>query len=135
MADLLLVEDDELTRQALAALLADQGYSVRAAADGQEALACLREGWQPDCILLDLHMPGMDGRQLRSRQRHHPAWADVPVVVISGDARVAEEAAFLGVADYLRKPVEPAALLAAIRRNCRPRRPGAGGAAGAGELR
>jgi CheY-like chemotaxis protein len=135
MAELLLVEDDGLTREALVALLEGQGYSVRSAGDGQEALAILREGSLPDCILLDLGMPGMDGRQFRSRQRHHRAWAAVPVVVISGDARVAEEAAFLGAADYLRKPVEPAALLAALRRNCPPRRPGAGGPARAGELR
>jgi CheY-like chemotaxis protein len=86
--------------------------------DGQEALDSLRRGSLPDCILLELSLPGMTGRQFRTRPRHHQVWAGIPVVLISGGPRVAEEAAFLGAADYLRKPVEPEALLEAIRKNC-----------------
>jgi CheY-like chemotaxis protein len=115
---MLVVEDDRLTRDAFATILTRQGYAVRGAADGEEALDILREGWQPDCVLLDLVMPRMDGKEFRSRQMHHQQWAAVPVVVISGDARVAEQAAFLGAADYVRKPVEPETLLEAIRKNC-----------------
>jgi CheY-like chemotaxis protein len=100
---LLLIEDDELTREVFTTILAGQGYCVRAVVDGQEALDFLREGSLPDCILLDLSMPGLTGRQFCTRQRHHQAWAGVPVVLISGDPKVAEEAAFLGAADYLEK--------------------------------
>jgi CheY-like chemotaxis protein len=116
--NLLLVEDDEVTRQALANILVGQGYSVQGVADGQEALDRLREGWLPDCVLLDLSMPRMDGRQFRALRRQHRKWASIPVVVISADSRVAEEAVFLGAADYLRKPVEPEALLEALRNIC-----------------
>jgi CheY-like chemotaxis protein len=116
--NLLLVEDDEVTREALASILVGHGHSVQGVADGQEALDRLREGCLPDCALLDLVMPRMDGRQFRARQRQQQKWATIPVVVISGDTKVAEEAVFLGAADYLRKPDEPDALLVAIRNVC-----------------
>jgi CheY-like chemotaxis protein len=115
---LLVVEDDVLTREVFTTILTGQGYTVRGAADGLQALDHLREGSLPDCILLDLGLPGMTGRQFLTRQTQHQLWAAVPVVLVSGDPRVAEEAALLGAADYLRKPVEPQALLEVVRKNC-----------------
>jgi CheY-like chemotaxis protein len=113
---LLLVEDDELTRTALTRLLREEGYAVRWAADGHEALECLRGGPLPDCILLDLRMPRMDGQLFLIRQQQHPSWSAVPVVLVSGDAKVGEAAALLGAADYVRKPVEPETLLRTVGR-------------------
>ena len=67
-----LVVDDDLSIQGfLAEALADEGYGVRTAANGREALAILRE-WRPDLILLDLMMPEMDGWEFRGEQRALP---------------------------------------------------------------
>ncbi len=63
---LLVVEDDDLCREVLTLLLEDEGYAVEPACDGREALQRLRHGQRPDCILLDLSMPQMDGRAFRA---------------------------------------------------------------------
>ncbi len=118
-AMLLIVEDDRLTREAIALLLERRGYAVEAVGDGQAALDRLRSGPVPDCILLDLGLPGVDGRQFRALQRYNPALSAVPVVVISGEPRAAETAALLGADDYFRKPVDLEQLLAAVGRYCR----------------
>jgi CheY-like chemotaxis protein len=110
----LLVEDDDLTRQVFSLVLERQGHSVLAARDGGEALDLLRAGARPDCILLDLGLPGLDGRQLRACLRQDPAWAAIPVLLVSGDPSVAREAAALGAAGYLHKPVQPEDLLLAL---------------------
>ncbi len=117
-ATLLLVEDDRLTRETMALLLEGRGYAVEAVGDGRAALDRLRSGPLPSCILLDLGMPGVDGRQFCAMQRHNPALAAVPVVVISAEPRAAEAAALLGADDYFRKPVETEQLLAALGRYC-----------------
>jgi len=115
---LLLVEDDNLTREAFTIILEGEGYTVRSAGDGQEALEELQGEPRPDCILLDLRMPRMDGRQFRARQKQDPALAPVPVVLVSGDRNVAREASKLGAAGYVQKPVDPSTLLAAVREHC-----------------
>jgi CheY-like chemotaxis protein len=73
----------------LALALADEGYDVRAAADGRAALALLAT-WQPHVIVLDLMMPVLDGWGFRARQLATPGAADVPVIVLSAarDLRV-----------------------------------------------
>ena len=63
-------------------------------------------------------MPRLDGRQFRAAQRYAPGLAGIPVVVVSADPRVAEQAALLGADDYLRKPVEPDALFEVLRHQC-----------------
>jgi CheY-like chemotaxis protein len=114
----LVVDDDRLTRELLSLLLQGEGYEVRKAADGQEALDQLQRGPVPDCIVLDLWMPRMNGRQFRDRQRHDPRWASVPVLLVSGDPHIAEEAASLGVDDFLQKPIQPDALVQALHHHC-----------------
>jgi CheY-like chemotaxis protein len=116
--NLLVVDDDALMRELISLLLQGEGYQVREAADGQEALDQLRQGPVPDCILLDLGMPRMDGRQFLSRQRHDPRLASIPVLLVSGQPHLAEQAAFLGVADYLQKPFPPDALFQALHHYC-----------------
>jgi DNA-binding response OmpR family regulator len=78
-----LVVDDDLSIQGfLVDALADEGYAVRTAANGRDALAILHE-WRPDLILLDLMMPEMDGWQFRARQLALPDAASIPVIVLS----------------------------------------------------
>ena len=109
---ILLIEDDELLRGAMKMVLEWEGYRVACAGDGGEALDYLRGGERPSLILLDIILPGMDGRQFREEQRRDPALAAVPVVVVSAlDAADCPEAAA-----HVRKPFAPQELLEAIRR-------------------
>jgi two-component system KDP operon response regulator KdpE len=112
-ADILLVEDDDRTRRAVAANLEGHGYGVRAAADGEEALV-LWELRRPDLILLDLGLPGIDGIGVLRRVRRD---ATTPVVVLSarGEERDKVEALDDGADDYLAKPFGMAELHARVR--------------------
>jgi len=115
---ILLIDDNPVTREALSMILAASGYCVALANNGADALCRLREHRRPDVILLDLSMPVLDGHDFRRRQREDDALASIPVIVFSGVDGAAEEAALLGVAGYLHKPVEAARLLEAIRHCC-----------------
>ena len=116
---LLLVEDNELALEILAFVLRGRGYAVSTAANGQEALRRLRAGPAPDCIVLDLRLPVMDGWQFRASQLADPALAGVPVLLLSGLRDLPQEAAALGAAGYLQKPVGDEDLVAALERCCR----------------
>src|SRR6478752_7080654 len=78
----LVVEDDRTIRRLLHECLEDEGYRVREAAHGEEALEIL-EHWQRDVIVLDLMMPRMDGWAFRAEQRHLQRGVDIPLVVLS----------------------------------------------------
>jgi two-component system KDP operon response regulator KdpE len=112
-ASILLVEDDERTRRAVASNLEAHGYGVRAAADGEEALV-LWELRRPDLILLDLGLPGIDGIGVLRRVRRD---ATTPVIVLSarGEERDKVEALDEGADDYLAKPFGMAELHARVR--------------------
>jgi CheY-like chemotaxis protein len=112
---ILLVQDDALTREAMALLLGAAGYAIVCAGNGREALARLGEGERPWLILLDLEMPVMDGWEFRRRQRQVPALAAIPVVLVSAAGDLAGHAAALGAAGYFPKPVEFDDLLGALR--------------------
>ena len=79
---ILLVEDDEPTRETTRDLVVRHGFSVVEAANGREALDRLAEGL-PDLILLDLLMPEMDGFEFLDQVRSRPAWRNVPVIVLT----------------------------------------------------
>ncbi len=114
---ILVVEDDELIRAALARVLARTGHAVLEAADGAEALACLRAARPlPSLILLDLVMPVMDGVTFRRAQLADPELAAVPVVVLTAASQTEAEAAELRAAAMLLKPVDITDLLDAVAR-------------------
>jgi CheY-like chemotaxis protein len=112
---ILVVEDDPATRDALVALLEDEGYAVKTAENGRHALDVLARGEPPSLILLDLMMPVMDGWQfLDQRRRIDDAdRRSAPVVLLSGLGFIRGAA---GVADFLRKPIDPDELLGCVRR-------------------
>jgi CheY-like chemotaxis protein len=112
---ILLVEDDTAMRTGLAYLLHSEGYRVVSTRNGREALEVLASADEPpSLILLDLMMPVMDGwRFLAERRRAAGALSRPPVVLLSGLDFISGAT---GVSDFLRKPVDPAALLDCVRR-------------------
>lgn len=116
----LLVEDNDETREVVSALLQLEGYHVVAACDGDEGIAHLRCGFTPCVILLDLMMPGRtDGLQFRREQLRDPDFASIPVIVCSGYEEVKRQAADLGVTIFCQKPLEIEELLQLIAAHCR----------------
>lgn len=117
MALILLVEDDQDTRENLAALLRSGGYEVVTAANGCEAHAWLRSAAvRPSVILLDLVMPVLDGWHFRWQQVQDAQLAQIPVVLLSGEGDLRSAATALGAAGYFAKPVDPSNLLGALQR-------------------
>jgi CheY-like chemotaxis protein len=113
----LVVDDDPNIRLMLEEVLRDEGYGVRVASNGREALEKV-EDEQPDLILLDLMMPVMDGRQFCQEfaPRQETAEQRVPVLVISAERGGREEARALGVDGYLTKPFDLDDLLNEVAR-------------------
>lgn len=101
-AELLLVEDDGLTRRALAANLAAHGYRVREAATGADALLMWEQG-RPDLVLLDLGLPDMDGIAVVRDMRRA---ASTPILILSAREQERDKVAALdaGADDFLTKP-------------------------------
>jgi CheY-like chemotaxis protein len=117
MKSVMIVDDDPDICMTMQIVLETYGYCVITASDGAEALDKLAAGERPCLIILDLMMPGMDGQQFREAQLDNPALAEIPVVVLSGDYKVEERAAEMGV-EGLRKPIQLPKLLAKIEQFC-----------------
>jgi two-component system response regulator FlrC len=109
----LLVEDDEALRGALALTLRNAGYDVIAAADGEAALAALAER-EVGLVITDVRMDGMDGNTLLARIRRRHASLPVLVVTAYGTVQSAVEAMRNGARDYLVKPFDAALLLGKV---------------------
>ena len=110
---ILIVEDDDSSREGLAAFLTMSKFRVLTARDGSEGLALARR-YCPKLILLDINMPNMDGVAFRAAQRADRAIQAVPVIVISARPDVAAMAEQLGAHAWLQKPIDPSHILAAI---------------------
>jgi CheY-like chemotaxis protein len=116
---ILIVEDDNPTRNLLRILLEKEGFDVAIAADGRGALEHLQAHGLPCAILLDLSMPGMDGWQFMDALARHPTWIGVAVILLTGaDDVTLEDALVMGADELLRKPVDPETLLDVIDRYC-----------------
>ncbi len=116
-SDVLVVEDDAASRDALVALLGLRGYATAAARNGAEALTYLDCHEPPRVILLDLMMPVMDGWHFLRARKGLPRLADIPVVLCTAEGSLDPAAArALGADDLLQKPADPDKLLDAVRR-------------------
>ena len=113
MTRVLVVDDEPPIVRAVAANLRVRGYEVLTAASGDTALAAV-EAHQPDCVVLDLGLPGIGGLEVLRRLR---TWTEVPVVVLTAiDSERDKVAALdLGADDYVTKPFGVAELMARIR--------------------
>jgi len=116
VTDVLVVDDDEVIRGMLAFLFEGEGHTVQQAADGAEALEWLRRQ-PPDCMVLDLMMPGVDGLSvLRARQLGDLA-RDTRVIVLTAKSGT-EDAVWCweaGADEFLTKPFDPDRLLRLVR--------------------
>ena len=112
----LVIEDDEYSRDALAHLLTAEGYEADSASDGESGLASAH-ATPPDVIVLDLNLPGIDGKQVIQMIRCDEQLKELPILIVTGDEdRAAQSAVDLGADGYLTKPVEFDALIRAIDR-------------------
>jgi two-component system response regulator MprA len=111
----LVVDDERAVRDSLRRALELQGYQVDLAADGAEALALLESEGQPDAVVLDILMPGIDGLEVCRRIRENGN--EVPVLMLTARDAVGDRVAGLdaGADDYLVKPFALEELLARIR--------------------
>ena len=111
---ILVVDDDPDILEALSEILETEGFSIRRARNGQEALDRLREG-SPALILLDLMMPVMDGWEFSKRMKQLKEHAKTPIIVLSADRNVAAKARDIGAVGHLAKPFELVHLLEMVR--------------------
>jgi CheY-like chemotaxis protein len=113
---ILIVEDDQDTRQLLNVRLQSSGYETAFAFDAVTAVAVAREE-RPDLILLDFGLPGGDGAVVMERLKSFPALAHIPVIVVSAREPTAtgERALIAGAAAYVQKPIDNEQLLGVIR--------------------
>jgi CheY-like chemotaxis protein len=111
---ILVIDDDLDIRDALAMVLAAEGHEVQTASDGVKALDQLRGGARPSLILLDMMMPCLDGAGFMKAVQGDPQTADIPVVILTGHPAARKEAAELGAAGFLAKPVELNELLSTV---------------------
>ncbi|UGX03190.1 two-component system response regulator RssB [Pseudomonas aeruginosa] len=109
-ATLLIIDDDEVVRESLAAYLEDSNFKVLQALNGLQGLQIF-ESEQPDLVICDLRMPQIDGLALIRRIRQTAS--ETPIIVLSGAGVMSDavEALRLGAADYLIKPLEDLAVL------------------------
>lgn len=112
---ILVADDDENIRVLISTHLDWHGYDVVEAADGREALDVLDEA-TPDLALIDVEMPGCDGYELLTAMKSRVELRDLPVLLVSARTLAADviRAMGLGAQDYLRKPFEPAEMLARV---------------------
>ena len=115
--NVLVVDDEAQITRVLRTTLAANGYTVRSAGDGDEAIEVMR-GWPPDLVITDLSMPNMGGLELCRRIR---AKSQVPIIVLSvrGEEKVKVEALDAGADDYVTKPFNMNELLARVRAGLR----------------
>lgn len=117
----LLVEDDNDTREVLRLILESDGMDVTAAQDGLDALEQLelihrQNPLTPCAIVLDYMMPRFSGAQFRARQLANPELSDVPVVVVSAVSDLQTRTQSMRAYAVLQKPIDPDQLTSVVRR-------------------
>jgi two-component system, sensor histidine kinase len=114
--NVLVAEDNLINQRLIAALLVHHGHRVVVVNDGEEAVSAV--GKQKfDVVLMDMHMPNMDGVMATRRIRAMPgAVANLPIVAVTANAKKVDRAAYIadGLTGFVAKPIDPAALMAEI---------------------
>ena len=116
MASILVVDDDALVRELVRGVLESAGHRVRTVDDGFAALRAVAAE-RPDCVVLDIMMPGMDGYETTRAIRERPSFRALPIIALTakamkGDRELSVQA---GASDYITKPVDIDQLLSLMR--------------------
>lgn len=113
MSRIMIVDDSWLARKTMAKIIESLGHEVVQAEDGKEALEIIADS-APDCLLLDLLMPTMDGFQVMEALNEKAA--RIPVIILSADIQItSQERCFqLGAVDFITKPPTKADMAAAL---------------------
>ena len=120
LGNVLVVDDQEIARVMLSETLRSFGYSVMVASNGQMALDRAIQG-QPNAILLDVVMPGLDGFEVCRRLKQHPETGAIPVLMVTALSDTASRLRGIeaGADDFLSKPIEPDEIRLRVRNACR----------------
>ncbi len=114
-AEILIVEDDESISILLKQVLELDNYRVAIAANGKEALDCLKKGPLPQIILSDLTMPVMDGIELRKKQLEDSRLAGTPFLLMTADTQFSRQDLGLTSENFLKKPLSIDEVLEKVR--------------------
>lgn len=114
--NILLVEDDEDIAELTAWNLERQGWQVRMESDGAKGWESIRTQ-QPDLVILDIMLPGMDGLSIARHMQENEGTAAIPIIFLTARAQLEDrlEGLSLGAADYLTKPFSPKELVLRVR--------------------
>jgi len=117
MARILIIEDNPANMKLASLLLLKAGHTVLCAVDAEAGLTLAR-GDQPDLILMDIQLPGMDGLAATALLKKDPATAAIPIIALTAHALASdrEKAMEVGCDGYLAKPCEPRAVVAEVQR-------------------
>jgi CheY-like chemotaxis protein len=114
--DILIVEDHPTMRGAMRAVLEQESFVLREAANGTEAFEAINER-QPDLMFLDLNIPGMSGEQILQAVKNEPTTAGIRIIIVTAlgqDAR--ERVLALGADEFFMKPFSPMGILQTVER-------------------
>lgn len=118
MGSILVIEDEQDSRIMLATLLRRLGYQTLTARDGRDGLTRARRS-PPTLVLLDLHMPNLDGAGFRTEQKADPELADIPVIVVTADPEGARSRG-LDAEEVIQKPIDVDRLTAMVEKYAGP---------------
>jgi CheY-like chemotaxis protein len=117
MAVILIADDKASSRELIRTVLESAGHSVIEAADGLQALDQIR-AQKPDLIILDIHMPGMDGIGVTEELQSDPRFAAIPILALTASAMPEDRRRALtaGVTSYMTKPISLSGLRREVAR-------------------
>lgn len=116
MARIMVVDDEKNLCESLGRILSSEGYEVKTAFSGTEALSLLGE-FKPDALLLDIKMPEMEGTEVcrKIRADKDESVKSIPIIMITGYANEKDEALRIGADDFLEKPIQRADVIVRLR--------------------
>jgi CheY-like chemotaxis protein len=122
--NILVVEDNDMNMQLVEFLLEEGGYRIIKATSGEEALAITRDGTgagAPDLILMDIHLPGMDGLSVVRAIKSDARTSHIPILALTAHAMRGDKDRFLeaGCDGYISKPIDVKTFIASIERYLR----------------
>ena len=116
MKRILVVEDNDMNMQLVEFLLDEGGYAIIKAPSGEEAMAIARGGEQVDLILMDIHLPGIDGLSVVRELKSDPRTRPIPILALTAHAMRGDKDRFLqaGCDGYISKPIDVKTFLGSI---------------------